>query len=137
MGLTGIIVSCILAEHLAPTGAYEVAVMAQDKDISSWIFMGLALVGLITTVQRIYAIFQLLGLRLLGCQRRPKKVVQPAAVEHWYIGVTPVNTIDVGHARTFEKKLHSCKTCSKLKDVFATIKTVGLCEVCLPRKKGE
>ena len=113
MGSTGIIVSCILAGHLAPTGAYEVAVVAQqvqDKGISSWILMGLALVGLITTAQRIYAIFQLLGLRLLGCQRQPKEVAQPAAVEHWCIGITQVNAIDVGHARTFEKKLHSCKT---------------------------
>ena len=129
MGSTGIIVSCILVRLLAPTGAYEAAVMAQqaqDKNMSSWVFMGLAVVGLIITVQRIYAIFQLLGLRLLGWQQLPKKVVQPAAeVEHWYIGITQVNTIDVGHARTFEKKLHSCKTCSKLKDVFANIKTVG------------
>ena len=141
MGTAGIIVSCILVSFLAPTGAYEVAVVAQqvqDKDISSWIFMGLAVVGLVVTVQHIYAIFQLLGLRLLGWQQLPKKVVQPAAeVEHWYIGITQVNTIDVGHARTFEKKLHSCKTCSKLKDVFATIKTIGHCEVCLPAKKGE
>ena len=109
MGSSGIIVSCILVRLLAPTGAYEVAGVAlpQDKDISSWIFMGLALVGLIVTVQRIYAIFQLLGLRLLGWQQLPKKVVQPAAEEHWYIGITQVNTIDVGRARTFEKKLHS------------------------------
>ena len=48
MGSTDIIVSCILVRLLAPTGAYEVTVVAkqvQDMDISSWIFMGLALVG--------------------------------------------------------------------------------------------
>ena len=82
MGSTGVIVSCILVRHLAPTGAYEVAVVAQqvqDKEISSWIFMGLALLGLVITAQRIYAIFQLLGLRLLGRQQLPRKAAQPAS----------------------------------------------------------
>ena len=136
MDTTGIIVFCVLFKLLASTGAYEVSVAKQVQDIPdgiSWIFIGLALVGLITTVQHIFAILQLLRLRLLGGQRQEVKVAKPGVEgERWYVGITHVNTIEVGRVRTFEKKLHSCKTRFKLKDV-----TVGHCKVCHPSKRAE